>query len=197
MAKLKSFCLINGTGQKEGWDTQDGIDYRTLNKKTIKNHYPIPRIDELIDELHGAVYFSKIDLLFGYHHIRVRDEDVHKTAFKCHYGHYEFLVMSFRLTNSLATFQSCMNQVSILQLKKFVLVFFDDSMIYNKTWEDHLKHIQEVIDILEKNSFYAKMSKCEFGMTEILYLIHKISTQGVSVDEEKSRLFKSGLDPRI
>jgi hypothetical protein len=123
------------------------IDYWALNKN-IKNQYPIPRIDELLDELHGAVYFSKIDLGSGYHQIKVQEEDVHKTTFRCHYGHYELLVMPFGLTNSLTTFQLCMNHIFNKQLRKYLLVFFDDLLIYNRTWEDHVRHIDEILNIM-------------------------------------------------
>lgn len=153
------------------------IDYRALNKKTIKNRYPILRIDEL----HGACFFSKIDLRSGYHQIRVREEDVEKTTFCCHYGHYEFLVMPFGVTNAPTTFQSCMNRVFRDQLRKTVLVFFDDILVFNKTWVDHLAHLDLVLGTLESESLFAKESKCDFSMGELLYLGHIISAKGVKM----------------
>eukprot|EP00253_Pinus_taeda_P036272 PITA_36272 len=157
------------------------IDYRALNKKTLKNRYPIPRIDELMDELRGARFFSKIDLRSGYHQIRVREQDIPKTAFRCHYGHFEFLVMPFGLTNALATFQSCMNHIFRSLLGKFVLVFFDDILIYSGTWEEHLQNIETVLRILQGQQFYAKLSKW---------------VDGVRVHEEKIRAIREWPEPR-
>jgi hypothetical protein len=172
------------------------IDFRALNKKTIKNRYPIPRIDELLDELHGAIYFTKIDLRSGYHQIKMREEDISKTTFRCHYDHYEFLVMPFGLTNAPATFQSCMNHVFNKQLRKHLLVFFDDLLIYSKTWEEHLQHVDQILSIMEEQSLYAKESKCEFGMTEVLYLGHIIGAKGVQVHQEKIKAIMEWPTPK-
>jgi hypothetical protein len=151
-----------------------------LNKKTIKNRYPIPQIDELLDELHGAIYFTKNDLCSSYHKIKMREQYVPKTAFRCHYGHYEFIVMPFGLTNAPTNLQSCMNHVFNKQLRKFLLVFFDDFSIYNRTWEDCLRHVDEILSIMEEQSLYAKESKYKFGMIEVLYLGHIIGENGVT-----------------
>jgi hypothetical protein len=161
------------------------IDYRALNKKTIKNKYPILCIDELMDEFYGAVFFTKIDLRSGYHHINTKEREIKKTTFKCHFRHFEFLVMPFGLTNAPSTFQSCMNHIFIGQLRKYLLVFFDDILIYNRTWDEHLAQLEEVLGIMQAQSLYANESKCEFGMRELLYLGHIISEQGVQVHQEK------------
>lgn len=115
----------------------------------------------------------------------MKKEDIHKTAFRCHYGHFEFMVMPFGLTNAPTTFQFAMNQVFREQLRKFVLVFFDDILVYSRTWEEHLQHLDQVLSILQEQRFYAKLSKCEFGMTKVLYLGHIINSEGVTVDEQK------------
>ena len=134
------------------------IDFRALKKKTIKNRYPIPRIYDLMDELHGAKFFSNIDLRSGYHQIRMREEDIPlKTIFRCHYGHFELFAMPFGLTNAPATFQSCMNNIFHKQICKFVLVFFDDILIYTKTWKEHLHHLEEVLTILHDQYLFVKM----------------------------------------
>jgi hypothetical protein len=172
------------------------IDFRALNKKTIKNRYLIPRIDELLDELHGANYFTKIDLHSGYHQINMREEDILKTAFRCHYGHYEFLVMPLGLTNAPATFQSCMNHVFNKQLRKHLLVFFDDLLIYRKTWDEHLRHVDQILSIMEEQSLYAKESKCKFGMTKVLYLGHIIEAKGVQVHQEKIKAIMEWPTPK-
>ncbi|KAH0716239.1 hypothetical protein KY285_007584 [Solanum tuberosum] len=172
------------------------VDYRGLNAVTIRDGFPIPTVDEFFDELHGAMYFSKLDLLAGYHQIRVRPEDVEKTSFRTHEGHYEFLVMPFGLSNTPSTFQATMNEVFRMYLRRFVLVFFDDILIYSPTWEEHLLHLQTVLDLLRQHQLVAKRSKCQFGQTTVDYLGHVISKQGLSVDPIKISAIREWPPPR-
>ena len=143
------------------------IDYRELNKLTIKNRYPLPRIDDLFDQLQGAKYFSKIDLRSGYHQLRVSDADIEKTAFRTRYRHFEFTVMPFGLTNAPAVFMHLMNRVCKLYLEKFVIVFIDDILIYSKTKDEHQTHLKLLLELLQKEKLYAKFSKCEFWLREV------------------------------
>src|SRR5260370_549101 len=154
---------------------------QALNKITIKNKYPLPRIDELLDRLLGAKYFSKIDLRSGYWQVRIADEDVHKTAFRTRYGHYQFLVMPFGLTNAPATFMHLMQQTFRKFLDDFVIVFIDDILVYSKTKEDHYNHLRLVLQVLRDKQLYAKLSKCEFFQREIGFLGHVINKNGIKM----------------
>ncbi|MCI19128.1 retrotransposon protein, partial [Trifolium medium] len=161
------------------------VDYRQLNKVTIKNKYPLPRIDDLMDQLVGARVFSKIDLWSGYHQIKVKVEDVPKTAFRTRYGHYEYTVMPFGVTNAPAIFMDYMNRIFHPFLDKFVVVFIDDILIYLKSEEEHREHLRIILQVLREKKLYAKLSKCEFWMKEISFLGHVISSEGIAVDPAK------------
>ena len=161
------------------------IDYRALNKVTVMDRYPLPRIDELIDRLHGAQWFTKVDMAQGYHQLRVREEDVHKTAFRTRYGHFEFLVLPFGLCSAPASFMRLMNQIFDDLLDVCVIVFIDDVLIYSKTKEQHDKHVRLVLDRLREHSLYAKRSKCSFFQSEVEFLGFVVGRNGISMENSK------------
>ncbi|WVZ70252.1 hypothetical protein U9M48_018930 [Paspalum notatum var. saurae] len=161
------------------------VDYRPLNAVTVKNKYPLPHIDILFDQLGGATVFSKIDLRSGYHQIKVREEDIPKTAFSTRYGLYEYLVISFGLTNAPAFFMYLMNSVFMNELDKFVVVFIDDILVYSKNEKEHEEHLRIVLSRLREHKLYAKFSKCAFWLKEVAFLGHILSAKGVAVDPSK------------
>ena len=161
------------------------IDYRQLNQAIIRNQYPLHRIDELFDQLHRSWVYSKIDLRLDYHQLRVRENDVSKTAFRMSYGHYEFLVMPFGLTNAPTAFMDLMNRVFSPYLDKFVIVFIDDNLVYSGGPEEHAEHLRTVLKILRERQLYTKFSKCQFLLDKVAFLGHVISEEGISVDPQK------------
>ncbi|GJZ25070.1 putative reverse transcriptase domain-containing protein, partial [Tanacetum coccineum] len=172
------------------------IDYRELNKLTVKNRYPLPRIDDLFDQLQGSSIYSKIDLRSGYHQLRVREQDIPKTAFRTRYGHYEFQVMPFGLTNAPAVFMDLMNRVCKPYLDKFVIVFIDDILIYSKDEKEHEEHLKAILELLKKEQLYAKFSKCEFWIPKVQFLGHVIDSRGIHVDPAKIECIKDWASPK-
>ena len=182
--------------RKKGGALRFCIDYRGLNRQTVKDRYPMPRIDELLDQLLGAKVFTKLDLASGYHQVRVAEEDIHKTAFRTRYGHYEFTVMPFGLTNAPATFQRLMNRVLAPFIDKFVVVYLDDILIYSRTEEEHEQHLRTVLQRLREEKLYCRRHKCELGATEVEYLGHVVSAKGVRMDSSKVSAVENWPVPR-
>nr|GEX05499.1 putative reverse transcriptase domain-containing protein [Tanacetum cinerariifolium] len=191
--EIGSFDVINQYGlgapvlfvKKKDGSFRMCIDYQELNKLTVKNHYLLPRIDDLFDQLQGSSVYSKIDLRLGYHELMVHEEDIPKTAFKTRYGHYEFQVMPFDLTYAYVVFMDLMNQVCKPYLDKFVIVFIDDILIYSKNKQEHKQHLKLFLELLKKEQLYAKFSKYEFWIPKVQFLGHVIDSQGIHVDPAK------------
>jgi hypothetical protein len=171
------------------------VDYRSLNEVTVKNKYPLPRIEDLFDQMKGASVFSKIDLRSGYHQLKIRESDIPKTAFRTQYGLYEYTVMSFGLTNAPAYFMYLMNKVFMEYLDRFIVVFIDDILIFSKMMEEHEEHLRLVLEKLRSNQLYAKFSKCEFWLTEVAFLGYVISAGGVSFDLSKVKDVLNWMPP--
>ncbi|GJS43451.1 putative reverse transcriptase domain-containing protein [Tanacetum coccineum] len=171
--------------KKKDYSMRLCIDYRELNHITVRNRYPLPRIDDLFHQLQGAKFFSKINLRSGYHQLRVKEQDVPKTAFQTHYDHYEFLVMSFGLTNAPVVFMDLINRVFHEYLDKFVIVFIDDILVYSKTRGEHEDHLCIMLEILRQKKLYAKFSKCEFWLEQVVFLGHIMSADGITMDPAK------------
>ena len=173
--------------KKKSGELRMCIDYRALNNITVKNRYPLPRVDDLLDQLSQARYFSKLDLTSGYWQVRVKSDDTHKTAFRTRYGHYEFMVMPFGLCNAPSTFQHLMNSTFQDYLDDFVIIYLDDIMIYSKTFNDHLKHLEIVFQKLREMKLYAKLQKCEFAKEEVEYLGHIVGNKSIKPDPKKTQ----------
>nr|GEU66992.1 putative reverse transcriptase domain-containing protein [Tanacetum cinerariifolium] len=172
------------------------IDYRELNKLTVKNHYPLPRIDDLFYQLQGSSVYSKIDLRSGYHQLIVSEEDIPKTTFRTRYGHYEFQVMPFGLTNAPAVFMDLMNRVCKPYLDTFMIVFIDDILIYSKNKEEHKEHLKLILKLLKKEELYAKFSKCEFWIPKVKFLENMIDSKCIHVDPVKIESIKDCASPK-
>jgi len=172
------------------------MDYRALNATTIRDHFPISTIDELLDELGSATVFTKIDLHSGYQQILLVPENTHKTAFRIIDGHYEFLVMPFGLTNALFTFQTTMNDLLRPHLCRFVLVFFYDILIYSPNLQDHIVHLKTILAALQNKKFFVKLIKCSFASAKVNYLGYIVFAQEVHLDPNKARVIHKWPQPR-
>lgn len=173
------------------------IDFRALNKITIKNRYPLPCIDDLLDKLKDAFYFSKLDLRSGYHQIRFAEQDVWKTAFKMKQGLYEWMVMPFGLANALATFMRVMNDVFRPFIDDFVIVYLDDILVFNRAWDEHIKHVKQVLNVLKRGNISVNMSKCEFGRTYLNYLGYNVGGGELKRDLSKNKVIVNWPKPNI
>ncbi|KAI3706837.1 hypothetical protein L6452_24840 [Arctium lappa] len=182
--------------QKKDGTMRMCIDYRELNKAMVKNKYPLPRIDDLFDQLQGAGCFSKIDLRSGYRQVKVREEDVPKTTFRTRYEYYKFLVMPFGLTNTPAVFMDLINRVCRPFLDKSVVVFIDDILVYSKSELEHEQHLRKVLDVLIKEILYVKFSKCDFWLKEVQFLGHVVTRDGVKVDPSKVEAMMNWEPPK-
>src|SRR3954468_13811425 len=182
--------------KKKGGELRMCIDYRALNAITIKNRFPIPLIDNLTDQLHGAQIFTKIDLRSGYNQIRIHEDDIEKTTFRTHYRHFQYKVMPFGLTNAPATFQALVQDILRPLLDKLVIVYIDDILIFSKTDAEHCEHIRQVLALLRQHKLYGKISKCEFFKTSVSYLGHIISNQGIATDPEKVEAIQAWPVPK-
>ena len=172
------------------------VDYRALNKLSVKNRYPLPRIDDLLDRLQGAKVFTSLDLASGYHQIRLVDGDVHKTAFRTPMGHYQWRVMPFGLTNAPATFQNVMNDIFRPHIGNFVVVYLDDILVFSKSEEEHARHLETVLELLRQNDLYAQPQKCRFLATSVDFLGHVVSADGVRVDPRKVKVVAEWPQPK-
>lgn len=172
------------------------VDYRYLNALTLKSRFPIPVFEELMDELCKAKWFSTMDLNAGYHQIRLKPGEEFKTAFQTHFGHYEFKVMAFGLCGAPGTFQGAMNTTLASLWRKCVLVFFDDILVYSATFEEHIVHLKQVLELLLQDHWSVKLSKCTFAQQQISYLGHVISAHGVSTNPKKVEAILSWPEPQ-
>jgi len=181
--------------QEEGREYEDVCRLSCTEWGYHKNKYPLPRIDDLFDQLKGAKFFSKIDLRLGYHQLKIKESDITKIALVTRYGQFEFTAMSFGLTNAPAYFMNLMNKVFMDELDKFIVVFIDDILIYSKSVQEHEQHLRVVLEKLRAHKLYAKFSKCEFWLEKVAFLGHILTAEGVAVNPEKVKVMSNWQQP--